>query len=696
MNEGTALNLQFDPLLPDSWLIAVALLAALLVLAAGMKRQRGFVLRGLCVAAFILALLNPSLLREERQSATDVAVIVTDQSPSQTFGKREKRTQEALRYLQDTLESRENLDVRFIHAPQDAALANETRLFDQIDQAFSDVPLPRRAGIIIVSDGQIHDVPAPQSAESEYGPVHILLSGEKNEKDRQLVIRQAPSYGIVGEQVRLIYEVVDTDNIGADSALITVRKNNRDSDVFMVPVGKKMTLDLPIEHAGQNVFALDVEAVDGEITQANNRVALIVNGVRDRLRVLLVSGQPHAGGRTWRDLMTSDPGVDLVHFTILREPNKLDSTPQNELSLIAFPFQELFEVKLHEFDLIIFDRYKLNHILPNFYFENIVDFVRQGGALLEASGPEFATDDSVYTTALGDILPAQPDGDVLLAPFKPELSDKGKQHPVTRDLNVLRDDSGNPLWGQWLRQISVAQKRGDILMTGLEQKPLLILDRMDEGRVAQITSDQIWLWSRGYQQGGPHTELLRRVVHWLMKEPELDERALNISVSDSQITVRRQKYGDTDPAIRLTRPDQSQEILTLAESQSGTLELTIQADQLGIYEFEDSTKQKRFAVIGAYNPPELRAVQTTPDIIKPLSESSGGGVFWLADTPRPDIGQYVDRRRYSGSNWLGLRKNNEYTVTGLESHPFMPSWAIALGLLLLAGITWWYEGRDRT
>src|SRR6516165_4368818 len=139
-------------------------------------------------------------------------------------------------------------------------------------------------------------------------------------------------------------------------------------------------------------------------------------GVRENLRVLLVSGEPHAGERVWRNLLKSDAAVDLVHFTILRPPQKQDGTPIHQLSLIAF------------------DRYQHRDILQLLYYENIARYVEQGGALLVADGDDFAGQMSLSRTPLSVVLPATPTGRVLERPFKAKLSVDGAKHPVTRGL----------------------------------------------------------------------------------------------------------------------------------------------------------------------------------------------------------------------------------------------------------------------
>ena len=560
---NSVMRIHFDPFIDQTWLISLACLLGAFLIASFMQRRRGTVLRGLCGAVFILALFNPSLLQKEREPVKDVAVLLIDDSLSQSMGEREARTQSAAAHARDAIGALESIDLRVITAPDSASLSPETRLFDALNREFADVPQNRRAGVVIITDGQVHDIPSNLENLDAFGPIHVLLSGEKRERDRRIDIVQSPAYGIVGDRVSVTYKVSQTENIDGIYAPVTLNRFDGNPQTFDVPIGEERIIELPLDHAGENIFELSVAGVPDEITDANNRAAVRINGVRDRLKVLLVSGRPHAGGRTWRDLLTSDPGVDLVHFTILREPEKLDATPQNELALIAFPFRELFEIKLYDFDLIVFDRYKLNRILPQHYFNNIATYVKKGGALLEASGPSFAGENSIFYTDIGTILPAMPDGEVISAVFKPQLSTFGRQHPVTEGLDMLATSGQEPSWGTWLRQVSLQKRTGDTLMTGHDDKPLLVLDRVGEGRVAQFGSDHIWLWSRGYDGGGPHAELLRRTVHWLMKEPALDERALKIDVDENTIRIRSRDAKEDELPLTMTRPDGENENILL-------------------------------------------------------------------------------------------------------------------------------------
>jgi len=693
-----ATTFHFSPTLDWSWIIAACIIGMILLIISFFRYRRGIAMRSLMFIAFILALLGPSLTKEDRSYVKDVAVIVVDKSTSQNFEKRKERTEKALSYLQKEIKKSDQFELRIVNAPNNERLTNRTDLFTALDQELSDVPPKRRAGVIFLSDGQIHDVPNAK-ANNNYGPVHLLLSGKKSEKDRQIVVTHASAYGLVGKDITVKYRVEDTNNISKSRAKVTLTLHDGTKRVINAPINKEQSLSIPIEHAGQNIFMIEVEGVKNEITLSNNKTAILVNGVRDRLKVLLVSGKPHTGERTWRNLLTSDPGVDLIHFTILREPQKFDYTPKRELSLIAFPFRELFEIKLYDFDLIIFDRFRVNNILPEKYFRNIVRYVREGGAFLEASGPAFATKRSIYKTPLGDILPATPTGKISEHKYTPKITDLGHQHPVTKSIiwkNKAINKGEKENWGSWLRYIDIKRRRGDILMSNDESSPLLVLDRVDKGRVAQISSDHMWLWSRGYEGGGPHAELLRRIVHWLMKEPELDERALNIRVSQNTITIEKQGYGKSEESVAMTLPNGENQIIELKpNSKSGMLTYKYKATDLGVYSFEDLNGMRKFAIIGDLTPLELSSVITTDKKLRPLIDSSHGTSIWLDDVPNPTISVSKNTKRYGGSNWLALRQNDDFTVTGVRNIALLPEWLTLIILLSIMLTLWLREGKTR-
>lgn len=686
-----ALSIHFNPLIAFELLVFLAIISGVIVALQTFSSRRVPFFRLFGFAAFLFILSGPSVHEEKRENVRSVVALIVDESASQGFGKRIERRDNALNYLQSTLKAYDEFELRTARAPLDGTLASQSDLFEALEEIFADVPEGQRAGAIFISDGQIHDIPAIESIQNTYGPVHLLITGEKDETDRRIVVTNAPAFGIVGQDITVNFRIEDSGALRQEAARVALRMADGTERVDIAPVGEEHSITLPVQHAGQNVFELSVEPLPGELTERNNKVAIDFQGVRDRLRVLLVSGKPHAGGRTWRDLLTADPSVDLVHFTILREPEKIDATPQHEMALIAFPFRELFELKLYEFDLIIFDRYRLSRILPDQYFQNIARYVEEGGAFLEASGPAYAGEDSVYYTALNKILPGIPNGEVFTQNFAPEVTALGQSHPVTRSLiwNGGGDDKG---WGNWMRQIGFETTRGDILMSGVQEKPLLILNRVGEGRIAQIASDHIWLWSRGYDGGGPHAELLRRTVHWLMKEPELDEEALDVRADGRTLIIRRAAFERTEDIVSMTKPDGEQEDITLSVNAEGILEHLMRADQTGIYRFDTQDGKMRFVVVGEIDPPEFRNVLSTADVLTPLMDKTGGQAFWLSENTKPRI-RAMQTGPYGGHSWLGLKNNNAYSVTGALEKPVLPLW-LALSLLLIISIaTWFYEGR---
>ncbi|MBV8888496.1 MAG: hypothetical protein JO305_02385 [Alphaproteobacteria bacterium] len=697
---GSAYTIAAAAMLPW-WAIAALAAIALLVVALGLwRRARGLWWRAAALAMLLAALVNPSLVEEKRSPLRDVAIVVLDESPSQGIGNRAEASEAALAAVKERLGTEPDLDLRIVRAgkTQPGAADDGTRLFAALARAMSDVPRQRLAGIVMITDGQVHDVPTGDAgalADQLGGPLHVLLSGHPDEGDRRLVVAQAPSFGLVGKETPLTVRVEDLParkDGPATQATLTWRKDGGPPHQAMVPVGRDVPLSIPIDHGGPNILELEVEPGPQELTLVNNRAAVVVNGVRDRLRVLLVSGEPHAGERVWRNILKSDPSVDLVHFTILRPPEKQDGTPIKELSLIAFPIRELFDVKLDEFDLIIFDRYSRRGVIPQAYIENVVRYVRKGGAFLEAAGPSFGTPMSLFRTPLGEILPTEPTGNVDEEGYKPVLTDQGRRHPVTEDLPGAGKRGEQPSWGRWFRQVEAHVHHGTTIMNGDHGEPLLVLDRVGEGRVAQLLSDQMWLWARGFEGGGPQTELLRRLAYWLMKEPDLEENDLRAAVEGDRLVVTRQSLEPDERPVTVTAPDGTTRSLKLDPASGGRSTGTLPITQMGLYRISDGIRTA-LAAAGPLNPVEYADVRTTPEKLAPAVAATGGGVFWVGDGAIPEIRRVSAGRSTAGHGWMGLRQNGDYVVTGFAETPLVPgiiALLLTIGTLLAA---WRREGR---
>ena len=688
MNIGIA----FAPLVGTQILWAVIATAVLFALVLLTSRSRGAGVRTLALALIALALANPSFTREDRDPLTSIAVVVVDKSPSQNFGDRTQQTEAARAKILEQLHRIPGLEVRVIEAGEADGETDGTRLFTALNSTLADVPSDRFAGVIMITDGRVHDVPADAGSLGFSAPVHALITGHQDERDRRVALIAAPRFGIVGQPQTITYRVED-QGANESTAQVTVRRDGDVIETRNVPIGTAQSVTVPIPHGGQNIVEIEASPLAGELTQVNNRVVVTIDGVRDKLRVLLVSGEPHAGERTWRNLLKSDPSVDLVHFTILRPPEKQDGTPINELSLIAFPTRELFQQKIDDFQLIIFDRYARQGVLPIIYFDNITRYVRDGGAVLVAAGPDYASSTSIWRTPLDAILPAEPNGNVTNQAFRPELTELGQRHPVTRGLEGSEDKP--PHWSEWFRVVDTSSATGTTIMQGPDAKPLLVLSHEGEGRVALLLSDHIWLWARGFEGGGPHLDLLRRLSHWLMKEPDLEEEALRLTVSGHDLLVRRQTMADQVADVTLTSPSGAARTLKLDAKKPGVWESSVSANELGLWRATDG-KLNALINVGPANPREYAEVTSTTQVLAPLANATGGDVQRLEDGGELNVPRIVAVRSgdtYKGDDWLGLKMNDASVVRGVG---VLPVFAGLLGLLLLLGSiagTWVREGR---
>ncbi|MDF3072886.1 MAG: rane protein [Alphaproteobacteria bacterium] len=689
---GSAASLAFDPLIPWWSIAAFGGVALLLLLLSLRARARGLWWRALVLASVLAALSNSILVEEERRFLPDIAVIVVDQSESQNLAQRPQQIAAARASLQRKLSAVERLEIREVVLPPSSAGVerNGTRLIDAMNDALSDVPRDRLAGVVLLTDGQVHDVPAG-AAPVLGAPIHGVLTGKRGEIDRRLVLDQAPRFGVVGKGVTARVKVEDE---AAPGTPVSVNVSVEGQAPFAVAgrVGEMLSVDVPVQHAGDNIVEITVGPGTQELTLENNRVLFTVSGVRDRLRVLLVSGEPYQGERAWRNLLKSDPAVDLVHFTILRTPAKDDFTPVRELSLIVFPMNELFEEKLNEFNLIIFDRYEAGSIITADYFRNIAKYVQDGGALLLGVGPVYATQRSLFRSPLGAVLPASPTGRVNESGFKPQLSALGQRHPITADLPGAGAGENDPNWGRWFRLVTSSVSRGEILMKGSGDQPLLVVNRVGEGRVGQLMSDHLWLWNRGVEGGGPQAELVRRLAHWLMKEPDLEEESMRATVRGNRIDILRRTLAETFDPVSMTGPDGTTRVLALNGVGPGRGTASVTVDKPGIYRFDDGRAQA-IAAIGSANPVEFADVRATTEKLQPLVTANAGGFVWLSDAPDPDVRMVREGRASSGRDWFGLQRREAYNVTGVREYPLMPGALLAILLVFGLGAAWYREGR---
>jgi len=677
----------FDPLLPWGAIAALGVAIFVLLAFAGWRGLLGAWIRGVGAAVLLFALANPSLQEEEREALSDIVLVIVDETASQKISDRPQQTEATLAEISARITARPNTELR-VQRLGDAPGDGGTQLMGALAEALAEIPQARLAGAILISDGQAHDLDlAPQMP----APLHVLLTGQPKDWDRRLLISNAPAFGIIGEGISLTLRVEDQGAVPAsvgNRVRLVVSIDGEDPFPVEVPVGRDIEVPLTLKHGGRNVVQFVVPEAAGELTTRNNAAVVQINGVRDRLRVLLVSGEPHAGERTWRNLLKSDSAVDLVHFTILRPPEKQDGVPVTELSLIAFPTRELFLEKINDFDLIIFDRYSRRGILPDIYFNNIADYVRGGGAVLIAAGPDFAGVNSIYRSPLAGIIPGMPTAQVIEGGFQPLIPDMGQRHPVTAGLAPV----DGPTWGRWMRMVEVDPKPDvQTVMTGPQDRPLLMLERQDEGRVALLASDHAWLWDRGFEGGGPQLELLRRLAHWLMKEPELEEDALVADAAGQTMSITRRALDDRARQVEITGPDGAVTVMPLDPGAPGRAQAVFEAPEPGLYRLKEGDLETVIG-LGPAAPREFIDTIASPVPLGNAVRATQGGIVRIS-SGLPDIRAVREGRLAAGRGWIGITPRDAALTTDLRVSTLIAAWlflALAAALSLAA---WLREGR---
>jgi hypothetical protein len=684
-------NMTFLPFVGWPVFYGACAIATLLAIALIYLNRRGWPLRVAGLALVLAALANPILNTDERQQEPDIVAVIVDDSASQDIGNRREQTETALKDVQSRIATMANMEMRMGRTVTGSTADTDgTRIFAALSKTMEGIPPERYAGAIIITDGQAHDVPKQLPADIAKAPLHAFITGSKKETDRRIIIEQAPRFVIAGQEQPITFRVEDTPATGKDVE-VTVRLPDGREEVVSLAPNTPHTFSLKIERAGQNVVEIAAAPRENEVSLSNNRAVAVIKGIRDRLRVLLVSGQPHPGERTWRDLLKSDAAVDLVHFTILRPPEKQDGTLTRELSLIAFPTRELFIDKIKSFDLVIFDRYRMQSILPEAYLANVAEYVRGGGAVLISSGPDLTAVDGLYASPLAEIMTASPTGNVTEQAFRPNVTTAGLRHPVSKNLPGSNAD-GEETWGRWFRIIDAAPAPDtQTLLDGPGDKPLLVLGRSGEGRVAQFLSDHGWLWARGYDGGGPQMELLRRLAHWLMKEPDLEEEALLIRGEGQNVVVERRTMAETVAPITLTGPDGKDEVIAMAEISPGIFTGRKTTSAQGIYKATDGTLTT-IAAIGNSDDKEAGNVLATADLLTPVATATRARTYWIEDG-LPRLSKAEAGALMGGSSWAALKDNKQFKVTAVrETTLFSTLASLAVLLLAMAGM-WYREGR---
>lgn len=662
-------ELVFSPLVPV-WLLALIGAALALALLLTLRRiPRHAPLRIAAALVFLLLLANPVREEERRETVDDIGLVLIDRSDSMGVEDRTARAEQAAEALGANDDGVE-WQVRDIAAEDDGG----TRLGSAVESAIGAADTARLGGVFVISDGISEDELTPGLLPRGV-PLHHLVAGNEEVNDRRLVVEHAPPFTIAGEDASIRVRIEDTE---AAPVPLTIRTGSGyRAEQRLVP-GEAATIEIPVERRGDIDVALSVPVRPGEATAVNNRALVSLQGVTERLSVLLVSGRPYPGGRVWRDIFKADPNIDLVHFTILRLPSSFDTTPPQDLALIPFPVEELFQERLADFDLIIFDRFDLTELMSPAYFYSLAERAEAGGGLLVVAGPEFAGPAGLANTALSRVLPAVPAGGQVTESYVPRLTPDGRRHPVTRTLAP----SGEAGWGNWGSLAEMQARSGDVLMRGPGDRPLFILDRVGRGRVGLLASTGLWWWARAVEGQGPHAELLRRTAHWLMQEPDLEEEQLRVNGTAESLIVESDSMQPLSAAT-VTAPDGS--MAEIALPASGRAEIPMA--EPGLYEVS-AGQRRRFALVG--NTAEFDRLRPDTEALSEAVTASGGGTFRLSEGVS-DIRRVSEGSGAAGADWAGVRRREAGALLAVETRSLVPAWAPLLLIAALLGFAWWRE-----
>jgi len=655
-------QITFLPMLPWVWLAALAVPVSLACALALARRAPGSLWRLTGFLLLFAILAGPHWRARTTIGLPDIAVLLVDHSQSMSINGRAAMAAATAAALSA---QKSGIDLRIADVPP--ALAGGTDLSGSLHDAITAIPPAQLAGIIAITDGEV----TPPASVPDV-PFTALLTGQPHETDRELRLLAAPAYGLVGQSIALRLIVIDHGLNDAGTLVpVTITQDGAAIWQQQVPAGQAVAVTIAVHHAGPAVIAASAAALPGEVSLVNNMASFTLNGIHKQLSVLLISGTPNPGERSWRLLLKSDPAIQLVHFTILRSPGETIDADPDELALVPFPVAQLFESDINRFDLIILDRFDAAGLLPARYLANIATYVQNGGALLAEVGPEYATEDSLALTQLAPILPATPvPPGTTIAAFTPRLTPLGMRHPVTAPF------VSTPL-PLWYRMETVTATSGDVLMSGSNNAPLLILADEGRGRTGMLLSDQFWLWTKGGAHDGPALPLLRRIVHYLLREPALEPESLSAQIANGTLTINRQSLTTPNPlAVSVTAPDGQTRSLALQQSSAGTYTASQPApDGAGVWKITDG-KRTAFAAATATNAEEYQDLAATSSILGPIARNT----IWLGQQAAPPLAAMIARR-------------HARAVTSSRDIALLPPMPAMLLAIILLSAAWWRESR---
>ncbi|MDC3091077.1 hypothetical protein OA848_01670 [Rickettsiales bacterium] len=712
MRDFSIANLYFDPFLSFYFILFISLIFLTIIIFSLINKSSGIFLRLGIFILITLLMLKPGYRIEKIENENDIITFVIDKTDSQKISKRIEEVDKTFNKMLLELTKFKDLDILEIVIDNEKItkrlgnieeiisntktkevvnkITKSTDIINNLENSINEYPSQRISSIFILTDGQIHDLKDNANFEKFDVPIYFLLIGNSKIDDTKVSIISHPEFGYLDEKITI--QVLANDFKADENSFLnlTIQNGTFSEKKLKVPNNDVKNIELKLKNHGPNFIKVTTPNRQDELSAVNNSQLINISGVRKKLRVLLISGAPYMGTRVWRNFLKSDTSVELIHMTVLRPPEKNDNTPLEELSLIPFPVKELFEEKLSNFQLVIFDNFEGKKVLTPLYFQNLINFVDKGGAILEITGPSYNSKSSLFKTEIGRILPGIPSGKLIQKEFKPQLTDLGKKHPITESLFIKNKD-----FGTWFQMNDILEIDDDsqVLLSGVNNKPLLAVKKVNDGRIAQIYSHNIWLWSkRENNQGGPYNLLIKNLAHWLMKEPTLEENKLELSFVNNSILIEKSFLRKPDPEklkITIIDPNGIKFEKTLNKSKENRYTAIINNKKDGFYLVYDGEIEKGINTSNE-NKRELQDFHLTDNIIK-KSEISNifSKAVWINDHNIPVFEENINiSSKEKKDKALYIKRNQNSFVEEIENKQLLNPAIILLLIIILFYFCW--------
>jgi len=546
--------------------------------------------------------------------------------------------------------------------PQDQG----TRLLELLQTAASDAGA--QSGILLFTDGITNgDKKSLEGSPALPVPIFAVGLGEtEGFTDVRIADVRAPEFAFRGRELKLDLTVQAYGLKGKTfplyfnrgKNLITSRSINVDADTYE----QKITLSFMPKELGTHSFSLSIPVQPGEQLTQNNQKEFKVDVQRDKIRVLTLSGSPSWNYRFLRMAMKQDPLIELVSFVFLRTPTDNVDVPENQLSLIPFPIDDIFLEELKNFDVLVFDDFSHRSYFNPVYLDKVRDFVRDGGGLAMFGGSRSFDSGGYADSSLKDVLPVELDGKgsyQTQSTVQAVLTASGKAHPVTR---LLPDPKSNQeAWAKMppltaLNQVRSA--RGETLLSAGGNgsgaaAPLLTIGRFGKGRTLAFMSDDAWRWNfiavGNHETPQNHLKLIRQAIRWLAQEPSFEQvqiQPIPASRPAEKIVIKLRVLkddftptGQASVQVRVFGPEGEPSLLSAtATSEEGEYTAEYTPTKEGSYRIEAEANlagktlgkdRTSFSVAFPYG--EIDDGRPRNDLLKQIAETSHGEYFSIND-----------------------------------------------------------------